>query len=190
MQCVPVADKSVYCTAFCCAVTVLCSWQWVFKEMLAGAPMQRSPGGRMLWNIVDVRDCGIAHRLALEAPDLKTGDRFLLSAADPSSELATWQLQDAVRELYPLSAVGAAGLGAGEEPTDASKAFRPGVGARSYCDKAKAKLGLAPYSCEACLKDTVESYISLGLLSDTGGPLPGQGPNIAPNLGLPDAPKL
>ena len=33
------------------------SWQWAFKEMMAGAPMQRSPGGRMLWNIVDVRDC-------------------------------------------------------------------------------------------------------------------------------------
>jgi hypothetical protein len=32
------------------------SWQWVFKEMLKGAPMQRSPGGRMLWNICDVRD--------------------------------------------------------------------------------------------------------------------------------------
>ena len=167
-----------------------CSWQWVFKEMLAGAPMQRSPGGRMLWNVVDVRDCGTAHRLALEAPDLKTGDRFLLSAADPSAELATWQLQDALRSLYPESAVGVDGLGADEEPADPSKAFRPAVGARSYCDKAKAELGLAPFSCEDCLRDTVESYISLGLLSDRGGPLPRVGPNVAPNLGLPEAPKL
>ena len=144
----------------------------------------------MLWNVVDVRDCGTAHRLALEAPDLKTGDRFLLSAADPSGELATWQLQDALRSLYPESAVGVDGLGADEEPADPSKAFRPAVGARSYCDKAKAELGLAPFSCEDCLRDTVESYISLGLLSNTGGLLPGVGPNVAPNLGLPEAPKL
>eukprot|EP01050_Picozoa_sp_SAG11_P006524 SAG11_NODE_509_length_8856_cov_2.930798_5_plen_243_part_00 len=81
------------------------SWQWVFKEMLAGAPMQRSPGGWMLWNIVDVRDCGTAHRLALESPNVTTGDRFLLSASsDSSGELATWQLQDKLREMYPHSA--------------------------------------------------------------------------------------
>ena len=166
------------------------SWQWVFKEMLAGAPMQRSPGGRMLWNIVDVRDCGTAHRLALESPNVTTGDRFLLSAENSSGELATWQLQDKLREMYPHSAVGVGGLGAQEEPADRTKAFGAPVGARSYCDKAKEQLGLQPYSCDDCLRDTVESYIALGLLSSTGGLRPSaSGPNVAPNLGLPE-PKL
>ena len=159
--------------------------------MLAGAPMQRSPGGRMLWNIVDVRDCGTAHRLALESPKVVTGDRFLLSAEDSSGELATWQLQEKLREMYPQSAVGVGGLGAGEGPADHAKAFGAPVGARSYCDKAKDQLGLQPHSCEDCLRATVESYISLGLLSPTGGLLPGaSGPNVAPNLGLPAPPKL
>ena len=66
---------------------------------------------------------GIAHRLALECPDVKTGDRFLLSAEDESAELATWQLQDYIRGMYPNSATGVDGLGAGEKPSDPEKAF-------------------------------------------------------------------
>ena len=34
---------------------------------MSGQPYAKKPGGRMLWNIVDARDAGKAHRLAAES---------------------------------------------------------------------------------------------------------------------------
>ena len=43
------------------------SWQNCMKQMAQGKPYKKSKGGRMLWNNVDVRDVGKAHRLCAES---------------------------------------------------------------------------------------------------------------------------
>lgn len=141
------------------------SWQWVFKEMLKGEPMQRSPGGRMLWNICDVRDCAAVSRLALENPDVVTGDRFLVSAYDETGEPATHELQDILRGMYPGSPIGKGGGGAGEEVDEAE--FGAARGAKARCLKAMSKLGLEPIDVHECIRATADSYIELGLLDES-----------------------
>ena len=49
------------------------SWQNCMKQMAQGKPYKKSKGGRMLWNNVDVRDVGKAHRLCAESLKAKNG---------------------------------------------------------------------------------------------------------------------
>ena len=60
------------------------SWQNCMKQMAQGKPYKKSKGGRMLWNNVDVRDVGKAHRLCAESLKAKNGSRYILSATDRS----------------------------------------------------------------------------------------------------------
>mmetsp|Transcript_89830 Transcript_89830/g.254545 ORF Transcript_89830/g.254545 Transcript_89830/m.254545 type:complete len:365 (-) Transcript_89830:119-1213(-) len=137
----------------------LLSWQNCLRMMMQGEPLKRAgAGGRMLWNIVDVRDVARAHRRCLEVADLPTGSRFILSACDRSGELLTWQVQALLRRMYPGAQVG------GEEMDGAKPAKRTFDGPRSYCLLAREVLGLQSHSAEDTLRATVDSYMRIGLL--------------------------
>ena len=137
------------------------SWQNCIRYMAMGQPYKKSRGGRMLWNNVDVRDVARSHRLAAESAVAQNGSRYILSAADRSGELFTWQLQDRLRALYPaLDTVG------GEEMDGDQPAQKTYDSPRSYCLLAKDELGLETYSVDETIRATVDSYYRLGLLSD------------------------
>ena len=135
------------------------SWQNCIRFMLQGKPYKKSRGGRMLWNNVDVRDTARAHRLCAESSVAKNGSRYILSAADRSGELFTWQMQEKLKALFP--AVAEVG---GEEMEGDAPAQSTYDSPRSYCLLAKQELGLATYSIDETLKATGESYFELGLL--------------------------
>lgn len=135
------------------------SWQNCIRQMMQGAPYKKSRGGRMLWNNVDVRDVARAHRLCAESPRAHNGSRYVLSAADRDGELFTHELQARLQKLFPaFSAVG------GEEMTDGKPAQSTYDSPRSYCLLAKQELGLDTYPIDTTLRDTVDSYLALGLL--------------------------
>ena len=135
------------------------SWQNCMKLMLKGETYGKSEGGRMLWNITDVRDCGRAHRLCCESTVAGNGSRYILSAADRDGELYTWQLQAMLQKLYPqVPEIG------GEE-MDGDKVAKPTRDApRSYCLLAKQELGLTTSPIEDTIRATIDSYYQLGLL--------------------------
>jgi len=134
------------------------SWQNCLRRMMQGEAFRRVEGGRFLWNIVDNRDVACAHRLCLEAGDLRNGSRYLLAASDRSGELFTWQLQATLHRLYPAFEVG------GEEMEDGRPAKSTFDRPRAYCLLAKQELGLKSHSVEETLHATVDSCIRLGLL--------------------------
>ena len=137
------------------------SWQNCIRYMLQGKAYKKSKGGRMLWNNVDVRDVGRAHRLCAESPIAGNGSRYILSANNRSGELFTWELQAKLQELFPaFQDVGGEAMQGGkpEEKTYDSP--------RSYCLLANQELGLTTYTIDATIKATVESYIRLGLLEE------------------------
>ena len=135
------------------------SWQNCIRYMLAGKPYKKSRGGRMLWNNVDVRDTARAHRLCAESTVAKNGSRYILSAADRSGELFTWEMQAKLRELFPTVAeVG------GEEMDGDSPAAHTYDSPRSYCLLAKEELGLETHDIDETLRATGDSYFALGLL--------------------------
>ena len=72
------------------------SWQNCMKFMAMGKQYKKSKGGRMLWNNVDVRDTARAHRLCAETQIGSNGSRYILSAADRTGELFTWELQSMI----------------------------------------------------------------------------------------------
>lgn len=135
------------------------SWQNCIKQMLQGKPYTKSAGGRMLWNIVDVRDVAISHRLCLASDTVKNGSRYILGAADPSAELFTWQLQKRLQGLFPSIPV----IGGEEMDGDKPKQDTQNP-PYLYCTKAIKELGLEPIKVEATLKDTGDSLITLGLI--------------------------
>ena len=135
------------------------SWQNCIRYMLQGKPYKKSRGGRMLWNNVDVRDTARAHRLCAESTVAKNGSRYILSAADRSGELFTWQLQAKLRELFPA----VADIG-GEAMADGAPAESTYDSPRSYCLLAKQELGLETYSIDETIKATGDSYFALGIL--------------------------
>ena len=113
----------------------------------------------MLWNCVDVRDVARAHRLCMETTVGSNGSRYILSAADRSGELFTWQLQALLQSLFP--AVG----DIGGEPMDGDTPAKPTYDApRAYCLLAKQELGLETFDLETTVRDTVDSYYAVGLL--------------------------
>ena len=135
------------------------SWQNCIRYMMQGKSYKKSRGGRMLWNNVDVRDTARAHRLCAESGAAKNGSRYILSAADRSGELFTWQLQAKLKALYPaVSDIG------GEEMDDGKPAQHTYDSPRSYCLLAKEELGLSSCSIDETLRATVDSYYSLGIL--------------------------
>ena len=135
------------------------SWQNCMKFMWLGKAYKKSRGGRMLWNNVDVRDVGRAHRLCAESTNAKNGSRYILSAADPTGELFTWQMQAKMRELFPdIAEVG------GEEMDGTEPAEHTYDSPRSYCTLAIDELGLETYSIDETIKATGNSYIKLGLV--------------------------
>jgi dihydroflavonol-4-reductase len=135
------------------------SWQNCIRYMLMGKQYKRSPGGRMLWNNVDVRDTARSHRLCLESTVAKNGSRYILSASDRSGELFTWELQAKLQALYPaVTDIGGEEMenGAPKEPTRDAP--------RSYCLLAKQELGLETHTIDDTLRATIDSYYALGLL--------------------------
>ena len=135
------------------------SWQNCMKFMWLGKEYKKSKGGRMLWNNVDVRDVGRAHRLCTECSVAKNGSRYILSATDPSGELFTWQMQAKMQELFPdIAEVG------GEEMDGTQPAEHTYDSPRSYCTLAIDELGLETYSIDETIQATGDSYIKLGLL--------------------------
>ena len=136
------------------------SWQNCIRYMMTGQDYKKSRGGRMLWNIVDVRDVARAHRLAAESRVAKNGSRYILAAADRSGELRTWQLQAKLKALFPsVPHVG------GEEMDGDAPAQHTYDSPRSYCLLAKEELGLQPFTVDEAVRGTVDSYYALELLS-------------------------
>lgn len=135
------------------------SWQNCMKQMAQGKPYKKSKGGRMLWNNVDVRDVGKAHRLCAESINAGNGSRYILSATDRSGELFTWELQSLMSELFPeITSIG------GEEMLD-GKPLKPTYDSpRSYCTLAIEELGLQTHSIEDTVKATIDSYLELGMI--------------------------
>lgn len=135
------------------------SWQNCMKFMAMGKQYQKSKGGRMLWNNVDVRDTARAHRLCAETQIGSNGSRYILSAADRTGELFTWELQSMMRKLFPnIPEIG------GEEMNGDQPAEHTYDSPRSYCSLAIKELGLEPFSIEDTVKDTIDSYVRLGML--------------------------
>ena len=135
------------------------SWMSCIIRMLQGEPYKKAPGGRMLWNNVDVRDTARAHRLCAESSVAKNGSRYILSAVDRSGELFTWELQAKLKELFPgIKEIGGEEMEGGQ-PKEATR-----DSPRSYCLLAKQELGLTSYSIDDTLRATVDSYMRLGLL--------------------------
>ena len=135
------------------------SWQNCMKFMMAGQPYKKTPGGRMLWNIVDVRDAGKAHRLAAESTTATNGSRYILAARDRSGELFTWQLRQRLHHLFP----GVQEIG-GEEMDGDRPAKDTHDAPRSYCLLAMQQLGLVPHDAADTIRATIDSYYGLGLL--------------------------
>ena len=135
------------------------SWQNCMRYMMEGKPYKKSKGGRMLWNNVDVRDVGRAHRLCAESTVAQNGSRYILSATDRSGELFTWQMQARLREIFPAVAE----IG-GEEMEDDVPAQATYDSPRSYCLLAAEELGLQTYSIDDTLRATIDSYYELGIL--------------------------
>ena len=135
------------------------SWQNCMRYMMDGKPYKKSRGGRMLWNCVDVRDTARAHRLAAESTIGSNGSRYILSAADRSGELFTWELQQMLYDLYPsVDLIGGEEMN-GEEPVEPTY-----DSPRSYCLLAKQELGLDTYPIEETVRDTIDSYYALGII--------------------------
>ena len=135
------------------------SWQNCMRFMMQGKDYKKSRGGRMLWNNTDVRDVARAHRLCAESTVATNGSRYILSAADRSGELFTWELQNMMKEQFPgISHIG------GEEMDGDQPAEHTYDSPRSYCLLAQQELGLEPYSIEETVKATGDSYIRLGLV--------------------------
>jgi nucleoside-diphosphate-sugar epimerase len=135
------------------------SWQNCIKHMLKGKPYTKSKGGRMLWNIVDVRDVATAHRLCAESTIAKNGSRYILSASDRSGEFFTWELQARLNALFPaIEKIG------GEPMEDGKPRESTYDSPRAYCLLAKQELGLNTHSVDATIKATGDSYFRLGLL--------------------------
>ena len=135
------------------------SWQNCIKEMLLGKPFEKMPGGRMLWNCTDVRDCARAHRLAAESTKARNGSRYILGAMDRSAQLFTFELQARLKELFPaIKEVGG-------EPMENGKPVKPSYDSpRTFSLLAKEELGLSTFSINETLRATGDSYIRLGLL--------------------------
>ncbi len=136
------------------------SWQNCIKFLMLGKDYRKSKGGRMLWNLVDVRDVASAHRLALETTVGGNGSRYILSAGDRSGELRTWELQAKLASFFPmLEQIG------GEEMSDGVPAQETYDAPRAYCLLAKQELGLQPMPVDRSIRDTGDSYLRLGLLN-------------------------
>jgi len=135
------------------------SWQNSIKRILQGEPFARMPGGRMLWNSTDVRDCARAHRLAAESTIARNGSRYILAAMDRSAQLFTFELQARLKELFPaIKEVGG-------EPMENGKPVASSYDSpRTYSLLAKEELGLVTYPINETLKALGDSLIRLGLL--------------------------
>lgn len=136
------------------------SWQNCIRFMMNGKAYKKSKGGRMLWNLVDVRDVARAHRLAMETHVGGNGSRYILSAEDRSGELRTWELQAKLRKFFPqLDEIGGEEM-AGEYPAEETY-----DSPRAYCLLAKQELGLEPMNVDKSIRDTGDAYVRLGLIN-------------------------
>jgi nucleoside-diphosphate-sugar epimerase len=151
------------------------SWQWHLGRMLAGKPCTRSWSA--LWNCVDVRDVAAAEILALESERCSNGDRYQLTATDPSGELNVLELQAHLSRLFP-------DIDVGGPPPEYDEMVRRQGGAfdapRAYCRKAREELGLETHPIEETLRATGETMIALGLVQPKRRP---DGHNVGPLAG-------
>lgn len=135
------------------------SWQWFLARMLEGKPCGR--GWRHLWNIVDVRDVGEAHALAVEGGQCRNGSRYLLAATDRSGELNALELHAHLARLFPHIRVGGAPDG---YAALVAKQGGPYDAPRAYCDLARRELGLRTHPIDDTLFETGRTMIELGLV--------------------------
>lgn len=137
------------------------SWQNCIRQMLRGKPFKAKKGGRMLWNIVDVRDTARAHRLCAESTVAGNGSRYILSASDRSGELRTWELQARLQSMFPaIASVG------GEEMEAGQPLKYTYDSPRAYCLLARQELGLETWSVDETIRATGDSLNRLGLLTE------------------------
>jgi len=135
------------------------SWQWALGRMLRGKPCIR--GWQHLWNIVDVRDVGAAHALALGSERARNGDRYILSATDASGEIDVLEMQAHLQALFPDVEVGG---GPEQLHTMLEKHGRVWDGPRAHCDKARRDLGLETHPVRDTLRETGQTMIDLGII--------------------------
>eukprot|EP00049_Salpingoeca_infusionum_P011735 m.205521 g.205521 ORF g.205521 m.205521 type:complete len:361 (+) comp15015_c1_seq1:112-1194(+) len=142
------------------------SWQNCIQRMLSGTPKWRIPGGRMLWNIVDVRDVAAIHRYCIEqSATLESGQRFLAAAFDESFTMLTHELQTKLKELVPqVPNI------AGEDMVDGKPAQPTTPLISTFATKAAKVLGFTPTPLDATLCDTATSLIRLGLVPTAVSP--------------------
>ena len=139
------------------------SWQNHIKGMMLGKAYRGGREGRMLWNAADVRDVARAHRLGIETTIGSNGSRYIMAAADRSGEMYTWQLQALLESMYPMVDE------IGGEPMVEDMPVKPTYDApRAYCLLAMQELGLEPFDIETTIRDTVDSYYSLGIIGADG----------------------
>lgn len=135
------------------------SWQNCIRDLLRGEDFNKTRGGRMLWNVTDVRDVATAHRLAAERTEARNGSRYILAAENRSGEMLTWQLQKKLQKLFPdINKIG------GEEMEGLEPAKYTYDAPRSYCQLAMEELGLEPYAIDETLKATGDAYFRLGMI--------------------------
>ncbi len=135
------------------------SWQWYLGRMLRNRPCRKA--WQALWNIVDVRDVGVARALILESEVCKNGARYQLCATDASGELDVYKLQEHLQRLFPDIDVGGAPP---EMDAYLEKHGRIFESPRAHCDRARAELGLETTPIEDTLRTTGETLIALGLI--------------------------
>ena len=139
------------------------SWQNHIKGMMLGKAYRGGREGRMLWNAADVRDVARAHRLSIETTIGSNGSRYIMAAADRSGEMYTWQLQALLESMYPMVDE------IGGEPMVEDMPVKSTYDApRAYCLLAMQELGLEPFDIETTIRDTVDSYYSLGIIGADG----------------------
>ena len=136
------------------------SWQNHIKRMMQGQPYKGGRDGRMLWNCVDVRDVASAHRLCIETDRGSNSSRYILAASNRDGELFTWELQSLLKSMFPsVKEVG------GEPMFEGTPAKATYDAPRAYCLLARQELGLETYDIKTTIRDTVDSYYSLGLIN-------------------------
>jgi len=118
--------------------------------------------GQMLWHIVDVRDVAKLHRLCVESPIIRSGSRYIAGPIDETGELLTWQLQAALLKEFPDRQIGGERMGADGKPEKETEETPHG-----FMTLAQEELGITPIPCRETLKDTVQSLISLGIVTSS-----------------------
>lgn len=125
------------------------SWQTYIGDLLEGHGM-----GRMLWNIVDVRDVAESQRLIAECTSNKNGERYNLVATDKAGLMRQEELQVLLQNLYP-------GYGIAGNRSEGRTYNSPVC----FLEKCITQLGLKPHTPEEAMRANADSLIAWGLVT-------------------------